>query len=232
MSSDAVIVVGQGIELRRVLALLEEDQQQHLAGVVPWRSSHQIESGPVSQRGISGSRLLGPIEDLAAIVEKYPASVVLALSRPGDRWEALGCCRQAGVSLKSLSSKHSVIAPDTDLREGSIVTQSCLIESTASVGVGALLLPGARLGIGARCGDASVLDAGASLDDGARIGDEVHLGSGSRVLEGRIVGQGALVLPGSIVTSDIEPGTIVAGSPAEVVERSISIEEGESSGSS
>lgn len=233
LSSEKVIVVGQGVELRRVLALLEEDERIGLAGVISWDSQDSPGAvAPQLKEIEAGSRLLGRSGDLPALLLKHGKSVVLALPRPKDRWEALGFCRQSGAVLRRLCSRNAVIAPDTDLREGAVVTQGCLIESMASVGVGALLLPGSRLGIGARCGDAAVLDAGAALDDDARIGDEVHLGAGSRVLEGRIVGRSALVLPGSIVTSDVEPGTIVSGSPAEVVERSISIGGGESPGSS
>ncbi len=232
MAGGAVIVVGHGVELRRVLSLLEEDDPQRLAGVIPWHSPQRIEPTPPADSGIVGSRILGHIEDLSTLAQQQRASVLLALSRPRERWEVLGLCLQSKIPLESLHSRHSVIAPDTDLGQGVVVAPGCLIESTASVGVGALLLPGSRLGIGARCGDAAVLDAGATLDDGARIGDEVHLGSGSRILEGRIVGQAAMVLPGSIVTSDVGPGTIVAGTPAEVVERSISTEGESSLGSS
>ncbi|MEE2889788.1 MAG: hypothetical protein VX404_05020 [Planctomycetota bacterium] len=223
-----LIVLGQGVELRRVLTLLDECEQHHLAGVVRWQRHDRVDTDPVEVdlgggAQTEGSRFLGSSIDLPALIERYGKSLVLALGRPIDRWEALGLCRQAQAVLQGLSSTSAVIAPDTDVREGAVITQNCLVESAASVGVGSLLLPGARLGIGSRCGDAAVLDAGAALDDGARIADQVHLGAGSRVLEGRLVGQSALVLPGSIVTSDVEPGTIVSGCPAEVIQRSISV---------
>ena len=224
LANAGLIVLGQGVELRRVLTLLEE-QQQHLLGVVRWQRPDRIDEDLIDGEQFEGSRLLGSSTDLPALLEKYGKSLVLALARPVDRWEALAVCRQAGAVLQGLSSTSAVIAPDTDVREGAVITQNCLVESAASVGVGSLLLPGARLGIGSRCGDAAVLDAGAALDDGARIADQVHLGAGSRVLEGRLVGQSALVLPGSIVTSDVEPGTIVSGCPAEVIQRSISVGE-------
>ena len=222
LSSAGLIVLGQGVELRRVLTLLEE-QQQPLAGVVRWQRHDRIDEDLIDAQQLEGSRLLGSSTDLRALLEKYGRSLVLALARPIDRWEAVGVCRQAGAVLQGLCSSSAVMAPDIDLREGAVITQGCIIESAASVGIGSLLLPGSRLGIGARCGDAAVLDAGATLDDGARIGDRVHLGSGSRVLEGRVVGQAALVLPGSIVISDVEAGTIVSGCPAEVIEQSFSV---------
>jgi UDP-3-O-[3-hydroxymyristoyl] glucosamine N-acyltransferase len=214
-----VIILGYGVELRRVRTLLEQQQKLDLAGVVPWHGKSQ--SVPDSVEIPHGALLLGHIDDLKALVTQHRSSVALAFSSPADRWEALGVCRQIGARIQQLCAGSADIAPDAQLKEGSLVAQGCLVESQATVGVGSLLLPGSRLGIAASCGDAAVLEAGAALDDGARIGDEVHLGSGARILAGRIVGRSALVLPGSIVTSDVEAGTIMSGSPAEVVQPKI-----------
>lgn len=219
MSCRSVIILGYGVELRRVQSLLEQQQELDLAGVVSWFGYDQ--PAPDSVEIPQGALVLGHVDDLKSLVAKHQSGVLLALSRPEDRWEALGVCRQAGAQVQSLRAASAEVASDAELKEGSLVAQGCLIESQATVGVGSLLLPRTRLGIAARCGDAAVLESGAVLDDGARIGDEVHLGSGARILAGRIVGRSSLVLPGSIVTSDVEAGTIVAGSPAEVVQPKI-----------
>lgn len=51
------------------------------------------------------------------------------------------------------------------------------------------------------------------------IGHGVVLSSGAKVLPGVKVGDGAVVGAGSIVTRDVEPFTIVAGSPAKALRR-------------
>lgn len=51
------------------------------------------------------------------------------------------------------------------------------------------------------------------------IGDDVWIGFGSTVLSGITIGDGAIVAAGSVVTSDVEPFTIVAGVPARLVGR-------------
>jgi UDP-2-acetamido-3-amino-2,3-dideoxy-glucuronate N-acetyltransferase len=43
------------------------------------------------------------------------------------------------------------------------------------------------------------------------------IGSGSTILCGVEIGEGAIVGAGSVVTKDVEPGTIVAGNPARVL---------------
>jgi UDP-2-acetamido-3-amino-2,3-dideoxy-glucuronate N-acetyltransferase len=50
------------------------------------------------------------------------------------------------------------------------------------------------------------------------------IGSGSTILCGIEIGEGAIVGAGSVVTKNVEPGTIVAGNPARVLR---SIEEAE-----
>jgi acetyltransferase-like isoleucine patch superfamily enzyme len=50
-----------------------------------------------------------------------------------------------------------------------------------------------------------------------RIGDDAWIGFGSFVLKGVTIGAGATVGAGSVVTRDVAPGAVVAGSPASPV---------------
>jgi acetyltransferase-like isoleucine patch superfamily enzyme len=54
---------------------------------------------------------------------------------------------------------------------------------------------------------------------GATVEDDVSIGGNVTVLPGVRIGAGALVGAGSVVTRDVEPGTVVAGNPAVVVKR-------------
>ena len=45
------------------------------------------------------------------------------------------------------------------------------------------------------------------------------IGANSVILEGVKVGKGSVVAAGSVVTKDVEPNTVVAGSPARVVKK-------------
>lgn len=53
------------------------------------------------------------------------------------------------------------------------------------------------------------------------VEDQVWLGAGAIILQGVRVGANSVVGAGSVVTEDVPPGTIVAGSPARVI-RSLS----------
>ncbi len=52
-----------------------------------------------------------------------------------------------------------------------------------------------------------------------RIGKNVWLGGGCIILPGVWVGDNAVVGAGAVVTRDVAPGTVVAGSPAKVIRR-------------
>ena len=54
---------------------------------------------------------------------------------------------------------------------------------------------------------------------GVTIGDDVWIGAGVVVLPGAVIGDGAVIAANSTVRGHVEPGTIVAGSPAKVVGR-------------
>jgi phosphonate metabolism protein (transferase hexapeptide repeat family) len=61
-------------------------------------------------------------------------------------------------------------------------------------------------------------------DHQVTIGHDVWIGHGAVVLAGRTIGTGAVVGAGAVVTKDVEPYTIVAGTPARVIRRRFSEE--------
>jgi acetyltransferase-like isoleucine patch superfamily enzyme len=50
-----------------------------------------------------------------------------------------------------------------------------------------------------------------------RICDDVWIGFGCCILKGVTIGQGSIIGAGSVVTSDVPPWSMVAGSPAKIV---------------
>lgn len=53
--------------------------------------------------------------------------------------------------------------------------------------------------------------------DFVRIGDHVWVGASAIVLKGVTIGANSVVAAGAIVTRDVQPGTLVAGVPAQLV---------------
>lgn len=51
------------------------------------------------------------------------------------------------------------------------------------------------------------------------IGNDVWIGAGSTILDGVVIGDGAIIAAGSIVTNDVDPYTIVGGTPARLIRK-------------
>lgn len=54
-----------------------------------------------------------------------------------------------------------------------------------------------------------------------RIGNHVWLGENSMALKGVTIGDGAVIAASSVVTKDVPPHCLVAGSPAKVIRENI-----------
>jgi tetrahydrodipicolinate N-acetyltransferase len=101
----------------------------------------------------------------------------------------------------------------------------------------------ATINIGAVIGDGTMIDMNTVLGGRATVGKNCHIGAGTVlagvieppsaspvivednvviganavVLEGVRVGQGAVVAAGAVVTEDVPPYVVVAGTPARVI---------------
>ncbi|WP_432561343.1 acyltransferase [Kineococcus sp. SYSU DK003] len=56
-----------------------------------------------------------------------------------------------------------------------------------------------------------------------RIGRNCFIGAGSILLPGVTIGDGSIVAAGAVVTKDVPPASIVAGSPAKVIRTGITV---------
>ncbi len=64
-----------------------------------------------------------------------------------------------------------------------------------------------------------LIDAQTPQVQDVTIGNDVWIGGHACILPGVTIGDGAVVAAGAVVTRDIEPDTIVGGSPAKVISR-------------
>lgn len=139
--------------------------------------------------------------------------------------------RNSAIPMMDTRHVNARIEPGSTIREG------------VQIGDGAVIMMGAVLNIGAVIGEGTMIDMNAVVGARGTIGKNCHIGAGAVVagvleppsktpviieddvliganaviLEGVKVGKGAVVAAGSVVTSDVEPGVVVAGSPAKVV---------------
>jgi acetyltransferase-like isoleucine patch superfamily enzyme len=122
---------------------------------------------------------------------------------------------------------------------GAMIREDNVIGNDCSIGTNAVLEPGNRVGDGTRIHSGCFLEhttlgrrvfLGPHVvftDDphpmcpryldcvlGATVEDDVSIGANATILPGLRIGAGSLIGAGSVVTENVEAGTVVAGSPA------------------
>ncbi|QHT46478.1 2,3,4,5-tetrahydropyridine-2,6-dicarboxylate N-acetyltransferase [Halobacillus sp. ACCC02827] len=123
------------------------------------------------------------------------------------------------------------------------IEPGAIIRDQVEIGDGAVIMFGAMINIGSVIGEGTMIDMNVVLGGRATVGKNCHIGAGAVlagvieppsakpvviedgvviganavVLEGVTVGEGAVVAAGAIVTEDVPPNTLVAGTPAKVL---------------
>ncbi|MCM3768671.1 2,3,4,5-tetrahydropyridine-2,6-dicarboxylate N-acetyltransferase [Neobacillus niacini] len=123
------------------------------------------------------------------------------------------------------------------------IEPGAIIRDQVEIGDQAVIMMGAVINIGAVIGEKTMIDMGAVLGGRATVGKNCHIGAGTVlagvieppsakpviveddvliganavVLEGVTVGKGSVVAAGAVVTQDVAPYTVVAGTPARKI---------------
>jgi acetyltransferase-like isoleucine patch superfamily enzyme len=174
----------------------------------------------------------GTLIDEGAIVGEPPRG-----AKPGEFKTTIG----AGGVIRSGTVIYAgaVIGDRFQSGHGALIRENNTIGDDCSVGTNAVLETGNQVGDGTRIHSGCFLEhtkLGARVflaphvvftDDphpmcpryldcvlGATVEDDVSIGANSTILPGLRIGAGSLIGAGSVVTKNVEAGSVVAGSPA------------------
>jgi sugar O-acyltransferase (sialic acid O-acetyltransferase NeuD family) len=148
---------------------------------------------------------------------------------PDPAWSRFVVGIGDGSIRKALDAKLAAVGlvPTTLLHPAATIGRASSIGEGAVVAAGARITTNVRVGrcvnvhVNATVGHDSILEDFVSVFPGATVSGNVHLapgvtiGTGANVLPGVSIGAGAYVGAGAVVTSDVEPGVVVAGVPAK-----------------
>jgi acetyltransferase-like isoleucine patch superfamily enzyme len=127
----------------------------------------------------------------------------------------------AGVYVGHRTMLKGYYRNEMHIGDESWIGQMCFLHSAGGIRVGArvgigpgvMVLTSMHGELGRSCAPLASAVEFAPVD----IEDEVNIGIGSIIMPGVRVGRGAIIGAGSVVTRDVEPYAVVAGSPARFV---------------
>ena len=111
--------------------------------------------------------------------------------------------------------KNAVIMMGAVINIGAVIGEGSMVDMNAVIGARGIL--GKNVHLGACSVIAGVLEPPSASP--VIVEDDVLIGANSVILEGVKVGKGAVVAAGSVVTKNVPPGVVVAGSPARIIKK-------------
>lgn len=169
--------------------------------------------------------LFGEWSEIKTILEENKKHVVDYVIENDRRNSAIPMLDLKGI--KARIEPGAIIRDQVEIGDNAVIMMNATINIGAVIGEGSMIdmnvVLGGRATVGKNChvGAGAVL-AGVIEPPSAKpviVEDDVVIGANVVVLEGVTVGKGAVVAAGAVVTEDVQPYTVVAGTPARVIKK-------------
>lgn len=184
-----------------------------------------LDFGAESKSFINGNTgvIFGEWKEIQAVLEENQDLIEDYVVENDRRNSAIPMLDLKGI--KARIEPGAIIRDQVEIGDNAVIMMGAVINIGSVIGEGTMIdmnvVLGGRATVGKNChiGAGAVL-AGVIEPPSAKpviIEDDVVIGANAVVLEGVTVGKGAVVAAGAVVTKDVPPYTVVAGTPAKVI---------------
>lgn len=149
---------------------------------------------------------------------KSHLGVALALGLPEARKKIFNKLKNSNKNLffPTLVHPTTILAPDVEIGEGTIIRGSGLLSVGVKVGRGVLINGSNNLGHDVVVEDFCSVMPRCTISGNVTIGECTSIGAASFILEKKHIGKGTIIAPGSIVLKNFPDKVTVMGNPARV----------------
>lgn len=154
------------------------------------------------------------IDSLKSYTVKKNDYFTIAIASPKVKKTVVEILKAKGAKFASIIHPTAIISEFCEIGDGIIVTPNAKVSPNVKVGNFVTLL-GSGLGHDSIVEDYCTITGNCSINGHVRLEEGSFIGSNSCIAPGKKVGAWALVAMGSMVISNVRPGTKVMGNPAK-----------------
>lgn len=159
-------------------------------------------------------KVIGTIKDWQP---KDNEEFVVSLAFPKTKKKVVESLLERHANIVSAIHPNVFVGDTSKVGKGVILFSGVGLTSNAIAGDYVIMLGGSYLGHDSSVGDYSTICAQCGINGHVQIGKEVFIGNHVCIAPSKIVGDGANIGIGSVVITNVKPGTSVFGNPARKV---------------
>lgn len=187
----------------------------HLAKTIGnWNIIGFIDDNPYALKGYKcEAKIVGSIKDWTPTENEEFA---MGIASPKGKESIANYLKTKGANFVSLIHPRAMVYDTAEIGEGCIIGGMSNIGDCAKLG-NFVNVAGSIVGQDSIVGDFSTTTAYVNIAS-AHIGQRVFIGSHSVILNSKKIGDDAYICAGSVVISNVKPGTKVFGNPAKKID--------------
>lgn len=206
-----LIVVGGGGFSREVIWLAESMGNFEIVGLLD-------DSDEMRGKNVADYPVLGKLEEVTSYRD---SEIIVAIGSPRVRKTVVNRILELLPSVHFATLiHHSVIRSNClDIGAGSILAAGCIFTVDIEIGQHVILNLNVTVGHDCKIGNFCTIAPMCAISGNVTMEDFVEIGTGSAIKQAVILGKGSMVGMGGIVTKNIEPFSLVFGTPAKKVKQ-------------